>query len=145
MGVKLYKQLSKNRRSINKDVEPKINVQISYSTVDENSKELKEKYGFNEQDGSFGTHNKGSARVYNLVAENPDDVAFEFWSILSKGGDIEDRGNGLYIAKFDDGSVIAYREKTKSGPPAIDINMKRCKKRTKIKNHKIHFKKEDNK
>lgn len=147
MGVKLYKRYLETKDSHCNKTECKESKNTKKDeTINDKIQSLSKYYKYNESDGSFGEHNPGSGRVYNIkVNEPPEKVARKFWNVLSNGGLIENKGYGLEIATLKDGTVITYRSVTKSGPPAIEINVRKTKIRTNIKNFKIHFIKEDNK
>ena len=71
-------------------------------------------------------------------------TARDFYEKIAKGGLEESLSNGKGVStRMKDGTVIVYREITSTpNSPAVEINIRKIKVNTKIKNQKIHFEKE---
>lgn len=95
--------------------------------------------------GNFGQKGKNS-RVYQIITSNPEKTAEEFYKQITEGAEKEmiilksDKKtfNG-YRVKMKDGAEIIYRPASKTGSPAISINIKKCNNPGELKTHKIHF------
>lgn len=105
------------------------------SSIECNANSMSKKYPITQR-GYFGKpgRNSGIRVIYN---SSPIDTAKDFYMQISKGGKVEVcKGGKMKISKLSDGTVITYREISKSGSPAVDINISSVQK---IKRQKIHF------
>lgn len=94
----------------------------------------------------FGKPNTKSTYVSVIESENPLSTAREFYNKIAYGGKRDKSGEGFLTVRMKDGSVITFRETSKSGSPAVDINIKKSNDNgLKIKSHKIHFIKKETK
>lgn len=88
----------------------------------------------------FGKPNTKSTYVSVIESDDPLSTAKEFYNRISYGGERDKSGDGFLTVRMKDGSVVTYRETSKSGSPAIDINIRESNdKGLKIRGHKIHF------
>lgn len=88
----------------------------------------------------FGTSHHGSTWTYEIEADNPSKAAKAFYDKIGLGGAFYKHGaNGLEIVELSDGTRIVYRPITKSGSPAVEINIQKSDDNGGVKSHKIHF------
>ncbi len=110
-----------------------------HHSITENLPSLKQSYDYHN--GYFGEKSQGSARVRNIISDDPVKTAVDFYDKAAHGG-IEhqmDNGKGVYT-KMKDGSILSYREVSSSdGSPAVEINIKKSTDHGDIKYQKIHF------
>ena len=74
-----------------------------------------------------------------IESENPLKTAKEFYDKIAFGGFDEAKGEGKIRTTLRDKTVIFFRVSSRSGGPAVDINIKASKEPTKIVSQKIHF------
>ena len=108
---------------------------LKKSSIEENAKLVKDKYGLDEH-GYFGEATRTRARIYR--SENPIDDSIDFYKNISSGGVEEELTNGRGVkSTLDDGTVITHRIVTSTpDSPAVDINIESP---AFIKPQKIHF------
>ena len=109
----------------------------SKSTLNNNIKNTQKIYPLTAG-GYFGQKGKNT-RV--IETDNPILESKRFCRLIGKGGKIDKLNNnkGIKIT-LDDGTIISYRIITKTkNSPAIEINIKKCIEKTKVKTQKIHF------
>ena len=98
-------------------------------------------FPFNKTSGLFGKPGKGKSRV--IESTDPDATAKDFFTKLSKGAKITQKGGGTLVGNFGDGSSVFYRPNSKSGGPAVNIKIKppanASQKSEKPQRYKIHF------
>ena len=110
-------------------------------SVRDNLSRLQEEFPMTSA-GWFGhkSEHKSDARI--IESNDPDATAERFFRIASEGANLKRKGTGHRLAKFDDNTVVYYREASKSGGPAINIS-------NKVggvpKSQKIHFEPESKK
>ena len=96
----------------------------SPSSLAANVKSLTNKYPLDSA-GKFGYKTQG--KVQNIAVADPASAAKEFFSTLSKGGDVSDLKNGKgKIATFgsNKSAQVVYRPTSKSdGSPAISLKI----------------------
>lgn len=118
----------------------------SYVSLRRNAESAPKKFGYNNDTGFFGqSGNHPSKRV--VKTSNPPKAAKELFDIISKGGvskPVKGQPN-LQRKLMPDGTWIIMRLATKSGSPAVEINIKNNSHTTKVKSQKIHFIKEGGK
>lgn len=77
---------------------------------------------------SFGKQ-LGKKPIYNIdvpKGQSPKTAAAKFFAKLTAGQKVIKEGN-LYKATFADGSIVTMRYETKSGSPAVEINLRYIK------------------
>ncbi|MCM1194643.1 MAG: hypothetical protein NC332_01775 [Firmicutes bacterium] len=105
------------------------------TTVESNAQRMSGKYPLT-QHGYFGSPGKNSG-VRVIYSRNPIETAKDFYTNISVGGKIDILNGGkLKICRLSDGTIITYREVSKSKSPAVDINISAPQN---IKEQKIHF------
>ena len=114
--------------------EPKFNYGGKKTSIDENAKYVKDKYGLDEN-GMFCQSTK-RAQIYK--SKNPREDSIDFYEKLGTGGRKDTLPNGHGTRTFlDDGSVITHRIITSTpDSPAVDIKIVSP---SFVKPQKIHF------
>ena len=114
--------------------EPKFNYGGKKTSIDENAKYVKDKYGLDEN-GKFCESTK-RAQIYR--SKNPIEDSIDFYEKLGTGGRKGVLSNGHGTRTFlDDGSVITHRIVTSTpDSPAVDIKIVSP---SFVKPQKIHF------
>lgn len=114
--------------------EPKFNYGGKKTSIDENAKYVKDKYGLDEN-GMFCQSTK-RAQIYK--SKNPIEDSIDFYEKLGTGGRKDNLPNGHGTRIFlDDGSVITHRIITSTpDSPAVDIKIVSP---SFVKPQKIHF------
>ena len=114
--------------------EPKFNYGGKKTSIDENAKYVKDKYGLDEN-GMFCQSTK-RAQIYK--SKNPIEDSIDFYEKLGTGGRKDTLPNGHGTRTFlDDGSVITHRIITSTpDSPAVDIKIVSP---SFVKPQKIHF------
>ena len=114
--------------------EPKFNYGGKKTSIDENAKYVKDKYGLDEN-GMFCQSTK-RAQIYK--SKNPIEDSIDFYEKLGTGGRKDKLPNGHGTRTFlDDGSVITHRIITSTpDSPAVDIKIVSP---SFVKPQKIHF------
>ena len=114
--------------------EPKFNYGGKKTSIDENAKYVKDKYGLDEN-GMFCQSTK-RAQIYK--SKNPIEDSIDFYEKLGTGGRKDTLPNGHGTRTFlDDGSVITHRIITSiPDSPAVDIKIVSP---SFVKPQKIHF------
>lgn len=107
-------------------------------SVSENIKDNKDDPMFKMTDGHFGTKNSNSNNVYVIERDNPIEAAKTFYDKIGYGGKFME-GGGENRVQMLDGTIINFRISSKSGSPAVDINVKYRNEKGKLKTHKLHF------
>lgn len=95
--------------------------------------------------GRFGVSSPSTGNnTRNIISSNPLKAANDFYAKIAKGG-IEKKINDNHrITRMSDGTIVSYRIKSVSdGTPVIEINIRRSKNSSGVKNQKIHFVMED--
>jgi hypothetical protein len=88
--------------------------------------------------GRFGRRGRRN-NVQQIDSRNPEESARRLFNLLSRGGKYVANSNpDVLVVKFDDGTYITYRAKSRSGSPAVDIRPGRSSTNL-IPAHKIHF------
>ena len=91
----------------------------------------------------FGVAGKGGASVTTIKSNNPLETAREFFDKIGHGGRfMVDPKTGSYTfnrVQLKDGTIINYRVYSKSGSPAVDINVDGSNDNCGLRTHKIHF------
>lgn len=112
-------------------------------SISDNISLLKSKYPYSN--GYFGDKGQGRSHTRNITGTNSVETATCFYDIASKGG-IETLRPGLRYSKMADGTIISYREISKSdGTAVVEINIKHSTDSCGLKYQKIHFIEGDNK
>jgi len=114
--------------------EEKTNYGVKGTSIDENAKYVKDKYGLDEN-GMFCQSTK-KAQIYR--SKNPIEDSIDFYEKLGTGGRKDNLPNGHGTRIFlDDGSVITHRIITSTpDSPAVDIKIVSS---SFVKPQKIHF------
>ena len=114
--------------------EEKTNYGVKGTSIDENAKYVKDKYGLDEN-GMFCQSTK-KAQIYR--SKNPIEDSIDFYEKLGTGGRKGVLSNGHGTRTFlDDGSVITHRIVTSTpDSPAVDIKIVSP---SFVKPQKIHF------
>lgn len=112
-------------------------------SISENIKENRSNSLFKINGDHFGTKNANSTSAYVIRCDDPISVAKTFYDKIGYGGKFM-KGGGENRVQMLDGSIINYRITSRSGSPAVDINIKRSNEKGKLKSHKIHFIKRGN-
>ena len=114
--------------------EPKFNYGGKKTSIDENAKYVKDKYGLDENGMFFQSTKK--AQIYR--SKNPIEDSIDFYEKLGTGGRKDNLPNGHGTRIFlDDGSVITHRIITSTpDSPAVDIKIVSP---SFVKPQKIHF------
>jgi len=114
--------------------EEKTNYGVKGTSIDENAKYVKDKYGLDEN-GMFCQSTK-KAQIYR--SKNPIEDSIDFYEKLGTGGRKDNLPNGHGTRIFlDDGSVITHRIITSTpDSPAVDIKIVSP---SFVKPQKIHF------
>lgn len=95
---------------------------------------------FDIKTGLFGTDpvvgRHGKKNIRSITTDRPEKVAFRMFKNLKGGAELD----ALYdnkgaVAEWENGTKMAYRPKSKSGSPAIDIKSKEAG----VKTQKIHL------
>ena len=91
----------------------------------------------------FGVAGKGGASVTTIKSDNPLKTAQEFFDKIGHGGQfMVDSKTNRYTynrVQLKDGTIINYRVYSKSGSPAVDINVDSSNDNCGLRTHKIHF------
>lgn len=98
---------------------------------------------FGRNDNHYGVSGKGGAAVTTIKSDNPIKTAQEFFDKIGYGGAfMADAKTGQIMknrVRLRDGTIINYRVVSKSGGPAVEINVKKSSDSCGLRSHKIHF------
>lgn len=118
---------------------------FTYHSLSDNIDKVKHDFQCSEA-GNFGrrTRNNGT-REY--PCSDPVKTAEKFYDEIAYGGveKVTQTKDGKHERKtvyLKDGTIINYREISTSGPPAVEVNIKKSTESCGIKQQKIHFIKE---
>ena len=114
-----------------------------YISIRRNAEAAPDYFGYNKDTGLFGEKgNHPEKRV--IKSTNPVESAKELFAIMGKGGENKPVKNspGIQRILLPGRAWIIMRVTTKSGSPAVEINVKSITYPTKVKSQKIHFIKE---
>lgn len=145
-GIGSFGQLSIEQQTYSSVIQTLENVlnSIKDNNINKNAKSMKNEYP-TTKGGYFGV--KGTSTSKRVIyTNNPISKANDFFSKISKGYlSIKQSGNAK-LAYLPDGTIITHRIYTKTSKtgrsPAVDINVKKAKINSKIKNQRIHFEEE---
>lgn len=111
-------------------------------SISDNISSLKSNYSYSN--GYFGIQGQGRSHTRNIISANPVETAKSFYKVASNGGIETSRGN-LKYSKMADGTIISYRQVSKSdGTSVVEINIRYSSNSCGIKYQKIHFIEGDN-
>lgn len=111
-----------------------------YVSVRRNAELAPDYFEYNKDTGLFGE--KGNHPETRIVkSANPLESAEELFAIMGEGGEnIPVKNNpGVQRILLPGRAWITMRVTTKSGSPAVEINVKSITYPTKVKSQKIHF------
>lgn len=116
-----------------------LNSNGEYASIRRNAEATPDKFEYNKETGLFG--NKGKHRdIREIVSDNPEKDARELFAYLIRGYDkIERDDEGFKTYHLADGTYVTMRVVTKSGSPAVEINIRNTIHGTKVQKQKIHF------
>lgn len=109
-----------------------------YVSVRRNAENAPKIFGYNSTTGFFGEEGNHKG-IREVGANDPIAAAKELFAIMKAGGDKHYSKNLSEICVLPDNTYISMRLTTKSGSPAVEINIKKNPFTTKVKNQKIHF------
>ena len=106
-------------------------------SISDNISSLKSNYSYSN--GYFGVQGQGRSHTRNIISKNPVETAKSFYNTAAKGGTETSRGN-LKYSKMADGTIISYRQVSKSdGTSVVEINIRYSTNAGGLKYQKIHF------
>ena len=98
---------------------------------------------FGRNGNHYGVSGKGGAAVTTIKSDNPIKTAQEFFDKIGHGGafmaDVKTGQITKNRVRLRDGTIINYRVVSKSGGPAVEINIKKSSDSCGLRSHKIHF------
>lgn len=98
---------------------------------------------FQRNGNHYGQAGKNGAAVTTIKSDNPLETAREFFNKIAYGGMfLTDKKMGEVIfnrVRMKDGTIINFRVYSKSGSPAVDININNSSDNCGLRTHKIHF------
>lgn len=114
-----------------------------HHSIKDNLSKLNKNSLFKKNGNHFGEISKGSAAVTTIKCSYPCESAQQFFDIIGYGGVfMHDLKKGEIVQNrvmMKDGTIINFRIHSKSGSPAVDIDIKRSVDNCGIRSHKIHF------
>lgn len=115
----------------------------THRSISDNLSSLSSSYDYHN--GYFGEKGQGRNFTRNIISDNPQETAKDFFDKAAYGGIAKDMGNGKgKLAKMKDGTIVSMRETSSSdGSPAVEINIKESSNHGDLKAQKIHFVMED--
>lgn len=91
----------------------------------------------------FGDAGKKGASITTIKSETPLATAQAFFDTIGLGGlflrDKKTNAITTNRVQLKDGTIINFRVSSKSGSPAVDINISGSNDNCGLRNHKIHF------
>ncbi len=111
-----------------------------YNSIGDNLSRVTNDYHYSN--GYFGYSVKGKeGRTRHIESDDPISTSADLYNKLTYGGIEEPLSNGKgTLAIMKDGTIVSYREHLSSdGTPVVDINIRRSKNSSGIKQQKIHF------
>ncbi len=110
-----------------------------YHSVRRNAESAPAKFGYNNNSGLFG-NNGNHEGIREIKTDNPIKDARELFAIIANGGWKRLKNDsGMEVYVLPDNTYITLRIHTKSGSPAVDININSNPYGSKVKTQKIHF------
>lgn len=110
---------------------------VTQHSISNNISSLKSNYSYSN--GYFGVQGHGRSHTRNIISKNPIKTAKSFYNTAAKGGIETLRGN-LKYSKMADGTIISYRQVSKSdGTSVVEINIRYSTNTGGLKYQKIHF------
>lgn len=98
---------------------------------------------FQRHGNHYGEVGKHGAAVTTIKSDNPLKTAQEFFDKIGQGGIfLTDKKTGKTTFNrvcLKDGTIINFRVYSKSGSPAVDINIDNSSDSCGLRTHKIHF------
>lgn len=98
---------------------------------------------FTRHGNHYGDAGKGGASVTTIKSDNPLATAQAFFDTIGHGGafmkDPKTNATTMNRVQMKDGTIINFRVYSKSGSPAVDINISGSSDSCGLRNHKIHF------
>lgn len=98
---------------------------------------------FGRNGNHYGVSGKGGAAVATIKSDDPMQTAQEILDKIGYGGAFMTDVKAGQITKkrvrLRDDTIINYRVVSKSGGPAVEINVKKSSDSCGLRSHKIHF------
>lgn len=98
---------------------------------------------FQKNGNHYGQAGKHGSAVTTIKSDNPLKTAQEFFDKIGHGGMfLTDKKMGVVTfnrVRMKDGTIINFRVYSKSGSPAVDINIDKSSDNCGLRTHKIHF------
>jgi hypothetical protein len=96
---------------------------------------------FQRNGNHYGQAGKNGAAVTTIKSNNPLETAQEFFDKIGHGGMFltDKRMGEVSFNRMKDGTIINFRVYSKSGSPAVDINIDNSSDNCGLRTHKIHF------
>ena len=98
---------------------------------------------FQRHGNHYGEINGKSAKVTTIKSNDPIKTAQEFFDKIGYGGKFMINSStgrlDQNLVYMYDGTIIYYRVTSKSGSPAISINVSNSRDNCGLRTHKIHF------
>lgn len=98
---------------------------------------------FQRNGNHYGQASKNGASVTTIKSDNPLKTAQEFFDKIALGGLFMNNSStgqlDQNLVYMNDGTIIYYRVTSKSGSPAVTINIKNSSDNCGLRSHKIHF------
>lgn len=98
---------------------------------------------FARKGNHYGEAGKGGASVTTIKSDNPIETAKSFFDTIGHGGafmkDTKTNNSTTTRVQLRDGTIVNFRVYSKSGSPAVDINISRSSDNCGLRSHKIHF------
>ena len=110
----------------------------THRSLRENINSLEKDSLFKPNGNHFGEVYRRSAERCNIYSDNPIATAKQFFDQMGYGGAWMDYIGGRRV-RLRDGTIINYRETSKSSGPAVDISIKGSNDNCGIRTHRIHF------
>ena len=115
-----------------------------YVSIRRNAESTSAKFGYDKSTGYFGDKHPGSKpKIREIVSSSPVKDARELFRQITEGGEKAaiPKLNGQAM-RLPDGALVVLRITTSSpGSPAVEINVRRTVRGSKVKDQKIHFRK----
>lgn len=115
----------------------------THRSLRENLPRVAENPLFVKNGNHYGDARTNGAAVTTIESDNPIKVAQEFFDRIGYGGmfmtDAETAQITENRVRLRDGTIINFRVTSKSGWPAVEINVKKSSDSCGIRSHKIHF------
>lgn len=116
---------------------------LTHHSLRDNLPRLGDSPLFQRNGNHFGQTGKNGAAVTTIKSDNPLETAQEFFDKIGYGGmflmDKKIGETNFNRVLLRDGTIINFRVYSKSGSPAVDINIDNSSDNCGLRSHKIHF------